>query len=101
MSTHTWLYRFLFRTRCHFIAVMLVVVLALIWSGLAFCAEIHDTARDGDLAKAQTLLKADPNVVSSRRALSLPLKTGSTVVHLQSPEVQSRASEDPGGHLHR
>lgn len=39
MSTHSWLYRILFPTKRQFIAVMLVVGFALIWSGLALCRD--------------------------------------------------------------
>ena len=38
--------------------VMLVVLLTLVWSSLAFCGEIHDAAESGDLEKVKALLKA-------------------------------------------
>ena len=44
-------------------AVMLV---ALAWSSLAFCGEIHDAAKDGDLEKVKALLKDNPDLVFSK-----------------------------------
>jgi len=44
-------------------AVMLV---ALAWSSPAFCGEIHDAARDGDLKKVKALLKGNPDLISSK-----------------------------------
>ena len=35
-----------------------VMLFALVWSGLAFCDEIHDAARAGDLEKVKMLLRA-------------------------------------------
>jgi ankyrin repeat protein len=37
-------------------------------SGLAFCGEIHDAVRNGDLKKVKALLKKDPDLVSSKEA---------------------------------
>jgi hypothetical protein len=37
-------------------AVILVAPVALAWSDLAICGEIHKAARDGDVAKVQALL---------------------------------------------
>jgi ankyrin repeat protein len=45
------------------LAIGTLVVLA--WSSLAFCGEIHDAARNGDLEKVEALLKANPDLVSS------------------------------------
>ena len=45
------------------VAVILVV---LAWSKLAFCGEIHNAARAGDLAKVKALLKDNPDLVSSK-----------------------------------
>ena len=42
------------------------VGLALLCCAVAFSAEIHDTARDGDLARLRTLVTASPDLVSSR-----------------------------------
>ena len=44
-------------------AIMLVT---LAWSGLAFCGEIHDAAKAGDLAKVRALLTENPALVSSK-----------------------------------
>jgi ankyrin repeat protein len=44
-------------------AVMLV---ALGWSSFAFCGEIHDAAKSGDLEKVKALLKNNPDFVFSR-----------------------------------
>jgi ankyrin repeat protein len=41
----------------------LVTLLALEWSSPAFCGEIHDAARDGDLEKVTALLKDNPDLV--------------------------------------
>ncbi len=43
-----------------------VTLVALVWSSLAFCGEIHDAAQNGDLAKVKALLKANPDLVSSK-----------------------------------
>ena len=42
------------------------ILFALVWSGLAFCGEIHEAAKRGDLAKVEALLKDNPNLVSSK-----------------------------------
>ena len=47
-------------------AAMLAALLALSWGSPAFCGEIHDAARDGDLAKVRALLKDHPDLVSSK-----------------------------------
>jgi ankyrin repeat protein len=53
---------------CHFpitrLATVMLVVFA--WSSLAFCGEIHDAAKAGDLAKIQALLKDNPDLVNSK-----------------------------------
>jgi len=46
--------------------MLLALVFAFASSSPAFCDEIHDAARKGDLAKVQELLKQDPTLVSSR-----------------------------------
>ena len=43
-----------------------VTLVALVWSCLAFCGEIHDAAEDGDLEKVKALLKANPDLVNSK-----------------------------------
>jgi len=42
------------------------VLAALAWSGPVFGNEIHDAAKNGDLAKVQALLKSNPDLVSSK-----------------------------------
>jgi len=44
-------------------AVMLV---ALAWSTLGFCGEIHDAAKNGDVAKVKALIEANPDLVFSK-----------------------------------
>lgn len=39
------------------------MLIALAWSSFAFCGEIHDAARDGDLGKIKALLKNNPDLV--------------------------------------
>jgi len=41
-------------------AAVLLAMLA--WSTLAFCGEIHDAARAGDLKKVEALLKGNPDL---------------------------------------
>ena len=48
-----------------YIKVILAVGI-LAWSNLAFCGEIHDAAKAGDLAKVKALLKDNPDLVSSK-----------------------------------
>ena len=60
--------------------VMLVVLLTLVWSSLAFCGEIHEAAESGDLAKVEALLKDNPALVSSRN------NYGTTPLHLAVQE---------------
>ncbi len=43
-----------------------VTLVALACSNLAFCGEIHDAAESGDLEKVKTLLKNNPDLVSSK-----------------------------------
>ena len=38
----------------------------LAWSSLAFCGDIHDAARRGDLEKVKAVLKDNPDLVSSK-----------------------------------
>ena len=49
----------------------------LVWSSLAFCGEIHDAAKNGDLEKVKALLKANPDLVFSKDD-----KFGGTPLHL-------------------
>ena len=43
-----------------------VLLFILAWGGLAFCGEIHDAAKGGDLEKANALLKDNPDLVFSK-----------------------------------
>jgi hypothetical protein len=43
-----------------------IMLIALAWSRLAFCVEIHDAARNGDLEEVKTLLKDNPDFVYSK-----------------------------------
>jgi len=36
------------------------------WSSPAFCDEIHDVAKSGNLARAQALLKGNPDLAFSK-----------------------------------
>ncbi len=56
--------------------VMLAWLLALPWGSPAFCGEIHDAARNGDVAKVRALLKDHPDLVSSKGS------TGETPLHV-------------------
>jgi ankyrin repeat protein len=45
----------------------IIVLLAMLaWSVPAFCEEIHDAAKRGDLAKIKALLKANPHLIISK-----------------------------------
>ena len=51
-----------------------VTLIALVWSRLAFCGEIHDAANKGDLEKVKVLLNANPDLVNSKdRGGEVPL----------------------------
>ena len=53
-----------------------VMLLALAWSSLGLCGEIHDAAKCGDLGKVQTLLKENHDLVFSKD------NDGATPLHL-------------------
>lgn len=57
--------RFPFRIR-YSVAALLAVMMALAWTNRAFCGEIHDAARIGDLKKVRKLLKHNPDLVFSK-----------------------------------
>ena len=42
------------------------MLIVLAWSNVAFCGEIHDAAKNGDLEKVRALLKANPDLVNSK-----------------------------------
>ena len=63
MSLHTF-----FGRHCHspIYRLAAVTLVALAWGNLAFCDEIHDAAKNGDLEKVTALLKSNPDLVSSK-----------------------------------
>jgi ankyrin repeat protein len=66
-------------------AAVTLVVLA--WSSLAFCGEIHDAAKAGDLAKVKALLNSNPDLVSSKD------NNGTTPLHLAAHEGHKDMAE--------
>jgi ankyrin repeat protein len=50
--------------RC--VSIMLVVLVTLACSNSAYCGEIHNAAKQGDLAKVRALLESNPDLVSSK-----------------------------------
>jgi uncharacterized protein len=42
-----------------------IILLTLAWSSVAFCGEIHDAAKSGDLARVKSMLLANPNLALS------------------------------------
>jgi ankyrin repeat protein len=56
--------RRLFYLEFPFLAAVLFITL--VWSVPAFCDEIHDAAKAGDLAKVKALLKNNPELVFSK-----------------------------------
>ena len=65
----------LFHSRVPRLAI--VTLIALVWSDPAFCREIHDAARDGDMAKVKALLKENPDLVLSKDNID-----GGTPLHM-------------------
>ena len=49
---------------------VVVIVIALACNSLSFCNEIHDAARNGDLAKVKALLSDNPDLVFSKESNS-------------------------------
>jgi ankyrin repeat protein len=47
-------------------ALMMAALIMLAWSSLAFCGEVHDAARGGDVGKVKALLKTSPDLVLSK-----------------------------------
>jgi ankyrin repeat protein len=56
----------LYHSRIPRLAILLLITL--IWSGIAFCGPIHGAANAGDLAKVKALLITNPELVSSKDA---------------------------------
>jgi ankyrin repeat protein len=52
---------------------IIFIMIAIAWSSLAFCGEIHDATESGDLAKITSLLKANPDLVSKDKEGFLPI----------------------------
>jgi len=61
---------FIFSRTCHFSiprrALMMSALITLAWSSLAFCGEVHDAARGGDLGKVKALLETSPDLIFSK-----------------------------------
>jgi|WetSurMetagenome_2_1015567.scaffolds.fasta_scaffold80716_1 uncharacterized protein len=53
-------------TKASLIRLTSVLLIVLGWSIPAFCGEIHDAARSGDLEKVKMLLNDNPELVSSK-----------------------------------
>jgi ankyrin repeat protein len=62
-------------TKASLIRLTAVLLIVLGWSLPAFCGEIHDAAKAGDLAKVKALLKENPELVLSKD------KAGFTSLH--------------------
>jgi ankyrin repeat protein len=56
-------------------AVMMVALITLAWSSIAFCGEVHDAVRAGDLEKVQALIKNSPDLALGKDDI------GSTPLH--------------------
>ena len=63
MNTRSFFHKLCHLPIPHRVAVMLFVM---VWSIPAFCGEIHDAAKSGDLEKVKALLKDKPNLVFSK-----------------------------------
>jgi ankyrin repeat protein len=65
-----------------------VVILAvLICTRLAFCGEIHDATKSGDLEKVKALLKANPDLVNSKDS------NGETPLHIAAAKGYKDVAE--------
>jgi ankyrin repeat protein len=74
-----------FRTPIHRLAT--VTLFALAWSSFVFCGEIHDAAKQGDLAKVNALLKGHPDLVSSKA------NDGRTPLHMAAEAGHKNVAE--------
>jgi ankyrin repeat protein len=63
------------------------MLVALAWSSLAFCGQIHDAAAAGDLAKVKALLKDNPDLVFSKNT------NGWTPLHIVAFEGHKAVAE--------
>ena len=61
---------------CALVRATAVALVVLSWTGIAFCGEIHDAARDGDVAKVTALLDGSPALVSEKDT------NGATPLHM-------------------
>jgi ankyrin repeat protein len=70
--------------------ILRIAALSLIlfsWNIPAFCGEIHDAAKAGDLAKVKALLKGTPELISSKD------DKGRTPLHLAVEEDQEHVAK--------
>src|SRR5260221_13196855 len=81
-----------------------VMLIAMIWSSLAVCGEIHNATKDGDLEKVKALLKDNPDLVFSRGQYGdSPLHLAATAGHkdvaelLLANKAEVNAKNDSGG----
>ena len=90
--------RFFFFSRlCHssILRHATVMLVTLSWSSFAFCGEIHDAAKNGDLEKVKALLKGNPDLVFSNDTYGL------TPLHLAVSKGNKDVAEllrQHGGH---
>lgn len=67
-----------------------IMLSVLVWSSQAFCGEIHDAAKNGDLEKIKALLKDNPDLVSSKDTNNIgatPLYVAATFGHKDVMEL--------------
>ncbi len=69
------------------LAIIMAALVTLAWCSTAFCGEIHNAVRDGDLGKLKTLLKNKPELVSSKD------ENGATPLHLAARYGRTAAAE--------
>jgi ankyrin repeat protein len=83
MNTHSF-----FSRLCHspIPRVAAVTLVALAWSSLAFCGEVHDAAAGGDLGKVKAPLKDNPDLVFSK-------DNGDTLLHWAARNGQKDVAE--------
>ena len=72
-----------------------VTLVALAWSSLAFCGEIHDAAAAGDLEKIKALLKANPDLVNSKNTNGVtPLMFAADVGDIETVKLLLASNAD-------
>ena len=57
------MYSFIRQSHC-----VTVLLMSLAWCNLAFCGEIHEAVKRGDLVKIKAMIQANPDLVSSKDA---------------------------------